>query len=122
MMPDQHYTLSLEPLQITVLIGACEDYRAYAWEEIAPSEARNYMMRTAQAMEGRLIEMREGSAPYVLSVSSHEKQCLVAILPTVIKTYNRMQRIDTRAQMIANLARILILLGRMPSYHQASAS
>lgn len=112
-MMDAGHMLSLSQPQAEQLAHACAAYRSYAWQMLAPTPERNQTMRVAQAMQGRLAEMRTlGAEQCVLRISEEERQALRTVISTLIQVYGAEPPTPERTQLLGVLAALRALLER----------
>ena len=112
-MTDTGHMLSLSQSQTEQLAHACAAYRSYAWQMLAPTPERNQTMRVAQAMQGRLAEMRAlGAEQCVLCISGEERQALRTVVSTLIQIYGGEPPTPERIQLLGALAALRALLER----------
>ena len=115
-MMDAGYTLTLSQSQVEQLAQACAAYRSYAWQMLVPTQERNQTMREAQALQGRLAELRALDAEQcVLRLSGEQRQALRVVLTTLIQVYGAEPAIPERIQGLGALAALRAALER--SWH-----
>ncbi|HEU5382872.1 MAG TPA: hypothetical protein VFV38_46285 [Ktedonobacteraceae bacterium] len=77
--------LRLSLAQVAQLIGYCTAYRSFLWQHAMPMPARNQMIRSLQALQGRLERAQEQGQ--VVPITGEEKHTLQQLLSGLIQMY-----------------------------------
>lgn len=112
-------TLHLNASQAAQLAGTCAAYRAFAWQHLPPSPARNQLLKAAQAVQGRIsaLPARQSDA-LQLTISEEERQALRQIIRALMYLQGAAVPCEERVHTLGNLAslrRLIERAGRPPS-------
>jgi hypothetical protein len=106
-------TLELGPYQAMQLARYLEEYRAYAWRELAPSPERNQALRVAQSIQGRVAAWRgETQRTLLLEMSEEEQQTTRQVLVTLTRVAQLAFPSPQRQHTLSELAAFRLLLAR----------
>ncbi|HEU5377433.1 MAG TPA: hypothetical protein VFV38_18580 [Ktedonobacteraceae bacterium] len=108
--------LRLNPAQVTQLIGYCTAYRSFLWQHAMPTPERNQMIRSLQALQGRLERAQEqGQVEITLPITAEEKHTLQQLLSGLIQMYGSAFPSEQRNQALGEIAAWRLALQRMLS-------
>ena len=114
------FTFLLSHMQAAQLSHVCAAYRSYAWQVLPPSAERNQTMRVAQAVQGRVSELRTGGTePLPLVMTEEERQALRAMVNTLVQGYTAEPATVERNQLLGDLVLVRALLERGSRQTQA---
>jgi hypothetical protein len=106
--------LRLNPAQVAQLADYCTAYRSYLWQAIMPTPERNQMIRSIQALQGRLEKAQEqAQAGIALLITTEEKHTLKQLLSGLIQMYGNAPPSEQRNQALGELAECRIAIQRM---------
>lgn len=111
--------LRLHTEQLAQLIGYCTEYRSSLWQYAMPTPERNQMIRSLQALQGRLEKAQEqAQAGIVLLVTTEEKYTLKQLFRGLIQYYSSARPSEQRSRALGELVECRIALQRMLSQTQ----
>ncbi|HEU5378685.1 MAG TPA: hypothetical protein VFV38_24960 [Ktedonobacteraceae bacterium] len=106
--------LRLSLAQVTQLIGYCTAYRSFLWQSAMPTPERNQMIRSLQALQGRLEQAQEqGQVEIALSITAEEKHTLQQLLSGLIQMYGSAFPSEQRNQALAGVTAWRLALQRI---------
>jgi hypothetical protein len=113
-------TFLLSSMQAAQLSQVCVAYRSYAWQVLSPSAERNQIMRAAQAVQGRLAELRAaGGEPLSFSMTEEERQAVRSMVSTLMQAYAAEPATVERNRLLGDLVLVRTLLERGSRHTQA---
>jgi hypothetical protein len=114
------FLLLLNPTQAAQLSQVCVAYRSYAWQALSPSAERNQTMRAAQAIQGRVSELRAaGKEPLSFAMTEEERQAVRSMVSTLMQAYAAEPATVERNRLLGNLVLVRTLLERGSRHTQA---
>ncbi|HEU5383352.1 MAG TPA: hypothetical protein VFV38_48750 [Ktedonobacteraceae bacterium] len=106
--------LRLNLVQVAQLVGYCTEYRSFLWQHAMPTPERNQMIRSLQALQGRLEKAQEqGQAEIALPITAEEKHTLQQLLSGLIQVYGRACSSEQRNQALAAITAWRLALQRV---------
>lgn len=106
--------LRLNPAQAAQLIGYCTEYRSSLWQSAMPTPERNQMIRSLQALQGRLEKAQEqAQAGITLPVTAEEKRTLQQLFSGLVQCYGHALPSEQRNQALAELTECRLAIQRM---------
>jgi hypothetical protein len=106
--------LRLNAAQVAQLIGYCTTYRSFLWRSALPTLERNQMLRSLQALQGRLEKAREhAQVEIALLLTREEQHTLKQLLSGLIQMYGNAPPSEQRNQALGELAACRLAIQRM---------
>lgn len=105
--------LRLNQQQATQLITYLTAYRSYLWQAVLPTPERNQMIRTIQALQGRLEPFQAGGQEQgTIPVSREEGSALKQLLGELMKHYGATASPARPNQTLSEIAGLHLLVER----------
>jgi hypothetical protein len=105
--------LRLNGQHVTQLMTHLASYRSYLWQAVLPTPERNQMIRTIQAVQGRLEPLQASGQEYVaLVLSKEEGATLKHILGELMRYYAASAARDRENPALSELAGLHLLVER----------
>ncbi len=106
--------LRLNSAQVAQLISYCTEYRSYLWQNAMPTPERNQMIRSLQALQGRLEKTQEQTqAEIALPVTPEEKRTLTQLLSGLMQCYGHAPPSEQRNQALGEITECRFAMQRM---------
>ncbi|HEU5377871.1 MAG TPA: hypothetical protein VFV38_20800 [Ktedonobacteraceae bacterium] len=105
--------LRLNQQQVTQLMTHLVAYRSYLWQAVLPTPERNQMIRTIQALQGRLEPLQaQGQVQGAITVSREEGSTLKQVLGELMKHYGAAASPARPNQTLSEIAGLHLLVER----------
>ncbi len=112
--------LRLSQQHIRQLMTHLTSYRSYLWQVVLPTPERNQMIRTIQAVQGRLESLQASEQEYVtLALSKEEGATLKHILGELMRYYGATAARDRENPALSEIAGLHLLVERSFRHTQA---
>lgn len=111
-MKEPAHTLMLNEGQVGQLANACAAYRSYALMYLEPAEERNRIIKIAQAVQGRLLDMQSRRVRWLV-VTEDERQALQVMLDVLMKIASGEPPSEQRNRRYAETAALRVMLGHL---------
>lgn len=109
------FNLSITREYARHLIVIIQTYRRFAWEHIAPSAERNAVIRSLQAIQGKLMASDQQSDPIILSVTVDDRTAIQTMAVDLRRWFSLQPATQEQKVMIADLSWLTAYIERVIS-------
>jgi hypothetical protein len=110
------FNLSITREYARRLIAIIQTYRRFSWEHIAPSAERNAVIRSLQAVQGKLMEnSNQQSDPIILPVTVDERIAIQTMALDLRRWYASQPATQEQKAIIADLSWLAAYIERVIS-------
>lgn len=112
--------LRMNQQQATQLLTHLTAYRSYLWQTMLPTPERNQLIRSIQALQGRLEPLQAQRQEQVtIALSKEERSTLKQVLGELMKLYGTAAAPDRPNRTLSEVAGLNLLVERTFRHTQA---
>lgn len=112
--------LRMNQQQATQLMAYLTAYRSYLWQAILPTPERNQLIRSIQALQGRLEPwLVRGQEQVAIALKKDERSILKQVLGELMKLYGAAATPDRLNAALSEVAGLHLLVERAFRHTQA---